>query len=107
MTSLQKANEQWAVLKMQRAATAYKAAMQPHNAAFDEPPAQQAALLVITVSMAFAAGKTSRNDVTNTLRLASEMSGIPVDAWAAMSDLQICLAQLQHAKCSVITGGKK
>jgi hypothetical protein len=101
------ANQVWSQMKMRRATAAYKAAMQPHNAALRTISAQQAALLVILVSIAFAARHTSREDVNSSIRKASEMSGIPVDAWKAMSDFQICLTQLQRAKPSVIKGGKK
>ncbi len=107
MTSLHKAQKQWGMLRAQRSIKAYQAAMQPHNDAFAEVRAQEAAVLVIGVSMAYADGEASRNDVTNTLRVASEISGIPVDPWIAMSELEIFLVQLPHAKCSVITGGKK
>lgn len=101
------ADKVWSQIKMRRATAAYKAAMKPHNAALRTIPAQQAALLVVLVSAAFAAGHTSREDVNSSIRKASEMSGIPVDAWQAMSNFQICLAQLQHTKPSVIKGGKK
>lgn len=101
------ADQVWSQVKMRRATANYKAAMKPHNAAFKEITTQQAALLVIGVSLVFAAGKTSRNDVASTIKRAAEMSGIPVDAWQAMSEFQICLAQLQRTKSSVIAGGKK
>lgn len=107
MTSLHKAQEQWGRLRAQRAAKAYQAAMQPYGEAFSAPPAQEAALLVIGASMAFAAGEASRDEVTDTLGIASVVSGIPVEPWKAMSELEIFLAQLRQTKCSVITGGKK
>jgi hypothetical protein len=107
MMNARMADQVWSQIKMRRATAAYKAAMQPHNAALRAISAQQAALLVIFVSAAFAAGQTSREDVNSSIRKASEMSGIPVDAWQAMSDFQICLAQLRQTKPSVITGGKK
>jgi hypothetical protein len=107
MINLQKAQEQWGTLKVQRAAKAYEAAMRPDNDVLAEFPAQKAALMVIGVSIAFAAGKTSQQDVASTLRLASGISCIPVEAWKALSELKICLFQLQDAECSVIAGGKK
>jgi hypothetical protein len=107
MTNFRSADQILSQMKMRSAMAAYKAAMQPHNAALAELPAQKAALLVIGVSIAFAAGKTSRTDLVWSIRKASEISGIPVDAWQAMSEFQICLAQLQRTKSSVIAGGKK
>jgi hypothetical protein len=107
MTSLQKAHAQWGTLRAQRAVNAYKAAMRPYNEAFSDELSKEAALMVIAVSMAHAAGEASRNDVTNTLRHAAMVSGIPFDAWKAMSELEVFLAQLAHGTCAVIKGGKK
>lgn len=81
--------------------------MRPYNEAFSDELSQEAALMVIAVSMAYAAGEASRNEVTNTLRQAATVSRIPVDAWKAMSELEVFLAQLPNGKCAVIKGGKK